>query len=285
MNIPDDPSLPFFTYGLFRPGQIGFNNIRHFVQASEPDWTTEGELLERDGLPLLAPGCNHVEGWLIRFDPASAIPAYTAINAIEPDRLYVWKTAEVRRQKHTEQANTLFGRKPRKGSIHPEYRIWQGEKEPLFTSALDVIRKSLERYRQFEWHMEPFFQLQMAYMLLWCAIERFVSFKYHLGENVTGKVLNLAEDPVFAEALRQRVKERREVFRSDDPEQKEVLRPDDPRKALKYYYQVRSNITHRGKTAISDHQMLLASLDELFDIFKVVLESEFSPNQGTSTDG
>jgi hypothetical protein len=90
----------------------------------------------------------------------------TVYRAIEPDRLYVWKTAEVRRQKHTEQANPLFGRKPRKGSIHPEYRIWQGEKEPLFTSALDVIRKSLERYRQFEWDMEPFFQLQMAYMLL-----------------------------------------------------------------------------------------------------------------------
>jgi hypothetical protein len=124
--------------------------------------------------------------------------------------------------------------------------------------------------------MEPFFQLQMAYMLLWTSIERFVSFKYHLGDRVTERVFKLADDPVFAKALRDRVRVNREVFRSDDPCEKVVLNPDKPKKALEYYYQIRSNITHRGKTAVRDHEMLLKSLTELLGIFKEVLKNEFS---------
>jgi hypothetical protein len=247
-----------------------------FRVAFTSDWTVEGELLERDGLPLLAEGTNEVRGWLIRFKPECAELAYKTINSIEPDRLYLWATAEVQRQGVSVQANVLMGRCPRKGSIHPEYEVWQGEKEPLFTAALDVIEKSLKQYSQFEWDLEPFFQLQMAYMLLWTSIERFVSFKYHLGKNATEKVLMLANDPVFATALRAKVTEEREVYRADDPSQKAVLNPQNPKKALEYYYQIRSNITHRGKTAIRDHEMLLASLGELLGIFKEVLKSEFS---------
>jgi len=279
MNLPDDPGLPFFTYGLFRPRQIGYRDIRPFVQDAEDDWNVQGELLERDGLPLLAEGRNQVPGWLIRFKPESAASAYAAINSIEPDRLYRWVAADVQREGVHFQANVLIGRSPRKGSNHPDYQIWEGDKEPLFTAALDVVEKSLGRYSQFEWDLEPFFQLQMAYMLLWTSIERFVSFKYHLGDRVMEKVFKLAEDPVFARALRDRVKEERGVFRSDDPSKRAVLMPDKPKKALEYYYQIRSNITHRGKTAVRDHEMLRASLAELLGIFKEVLRNEFSESE------
>jgi hypothetical protein len=212
---------------------------------------------------------------LLRFKPDDAIAAYTAINSIEPDRLYRWDVIEVHRQDSRERANVLVGRSPRKGSNHPEYEIWEGEKEPLFTAALDVVEKSVEQYGQFEWNLEPFFQLQMAYMLLWTSIERFVSFKYHLGDRVTEKVYKLADDPVFARALAERVTEERGVFRSDDPSKRAVLIPGKPKKALEYYYQIRSNITHRGKTAIRDYEMLLKSLSELLGIFKEVLKHEF----------
>jgi hypothetical protein len=276
MNLPDDPSLPFFTYGLFRPRQIGYRSILSHLAGSEEGWSIRGELLERDGLPVLAEAPNDVPGWLLRFKPDEAIAAYTAINAIEPDRLYRWAVADVRRDGVSVQANVLVGRSARKGTIYPEYAIWEGEKEPLFTAALNVIEESLEHYGKFDWNLEPFFQLQMAYMLLWTSIERFVSFKYHLGDRVTEKVFKLADDPVFASALRERVQSKRQVYRADDPSKKAVLDPSNPKKALEYYYQIRSNITHRGKTAVRDHEMLLASLRELLGIFKAVLKNEFS---------
>lgn len=276
MKLPEDPSLPFFSYGLFRPGQIGYSRIQPFVSDAEPEWSVEGTLLERDGLPLIDEGGELVPGWLIRLDPCKAIAAYESINAIEPDKLYVWKTTDARRGDRSERANVLFGRKPRRGSHHAEYPVWEGDKEPLFTTALVVIRRTIGQYREFRWDLEPTFQLQMAYLLLWCAIERFVSFKFHLGDKAVEKVFRLADDPAFVASLRKRVSERRHVFRTDDPDQKKVLDPNDAKKALGYYYQIRSNITHRGKSAVRDHEILLKSLAELIDIFEDVLKIEFS---------
>jgi len=235
-----------------------------------------GTLLERDGLPLLDHGSDQILGSLIHFDPARSAEGYTAINAIEPDKLYLWQVAKVLREGQETDANVLFGRKPHRGSIHPEYQTWDGSKEPLFTSAMSVIQETLEQNQQFGWNLEPFFRLQMAYLLLWCAIERFVSFKYDLGDKVIEKIRRLAVDPAFVEALRELGGENREVVRSDDPRNKVVLTRDNPTKALDYYYQIRSNITHRGKTAVRDYGMLLASLTELHGIFQRVLQAEFS---------
>jgi hypothetical protein len=281
---PENPDLPFFSYGLFQPGQPGFSRIRDLVLASEPGWSTRGTLLERDGLPLLDQGDELVKGHLVRFISGKSVEAYSIINSIEPDKLYRWGTARVTKKDREETVNVLFGRRPLRGSFPAEYKIWDGQKEPLFTKALEVIRKTLDDYKDFEWDLEPFFYLQMAYLLLWCSIERFVSFKYHLGDKAKKKVEKLAEDPAFVRALQDRVKPgiRREVFRSDDPEQKETLDPSNPSKALDYYYQIRSNITHRGKTAIRDHEMLRESLSELLDIFQRVLEAEFSEPVATA---
>jgi hypothetical protein len=280
----ENPNLPFFSYGLFQPGQPGFSRIRDLVLTAEPGWSTRGKLLERDGLPLLDQGDEPVRGHLIRFVGDKSAEVYSIINSIEPDKLYRWGTARVIKKDRDETANVLFGRKPLKGSFPAEYKIWDGQKEPLFTKALEVIRKTLDDYKGFEWDLEPFFHLQMAYLLLWCSIERFVSFKYHLGKNANEKVGKLAEDPAFVSALQDRVKAgtRREVFRSDDPGEKETLDPSNPSKALAYYYQIRSNITHRGKTAIRDHEMLRESLAELLDIFQRVLEAEFSEPVATA---
>jgi hypothetical protein len=218
---PDNPDLPFFSYGLFRPGQPGFSRIRDLVLAAEAGWSARGKLLERDGLPMLDQGSELVGGHLIRFINGKSVEAYSIINSIEPDKLYLWKTAGVVKKGNEESANVLFGRKPRRGSIPAEYAIWDGKNEPLFTKALDVVRKTIDEYKDFDWDLEPFFRLQMAYLLLWCSIERFVSFKYHLGKNAAAKVFKLAEDPVFARALQDRVQPRegREVFRSDNPEE------------------------------------------------------------------
>ena len=38
--LPQQLDLPFFTYGLFRPGQIGFRDLRAFVSGCDPHWYT-----------------------------------------------------------------------------------------------------------------------------------------------------------------------------------------------------------------------------------------------------
>ena len=43
--------LPFFSYGLFRPGQLGFLRLKPFVSAIRPE-TIGARLWIRDGLPI-----------------------------------------------------------------------------------------------------------------------------------------------------------------------------------------------------------------------------------------
>src|SRR4051794_28956120 len=97
MDLPADLELPFFSYGLFQPGQIGFGQIRHFVRETERGWATLGKLLERDGLPILDRGPEQIAGCLIRFEPGHQAGAYAAINSIEPDKLYLWRIGKVYR--------------------------------------------------------------------------------------------------------------------------------------------------------------------------------------------
>lgn len=169
--------------------------------------------------------------------------------------------------------NVLFGKSPRKRSIPCEHDEWDGWDDPLFKSALEVIEETLQSEKEFAWDLKPLFRLQMAYLLLWSAIERYASLRYHFGNKVEKKVKHLAHEPAFRAGLEQFVSERREVYRADSPTEREVLNPQSPEEALRYYYQIRCNIIHRGKGVIRDHERVLKSLDELLSIFRGVLKT------------
>jgi hypothetical protein len=271
MERPADISLPFFAYGIFRPGQLGFFQLKTFVGAIEEPSQIVGSLLLRDGLPIIDPAGNgNVNGALLHFATARAAEAaYDRVSALEPDKQYRWGTSPA----NGTIANVLLGRSPGKGSVHCEHDEWNGWDDPLFTSALDLVDEALQSQRTFAWDLKPLFRLQMAYLLLWSAIERYVSLRYHFGDKVTEKVNHLARETAFGIGLKEFVAERRELYRADRPDEKVALDPQSPEKALTYYYQVRSNITHRGKGVVRDHERLVKSLDELLSIFRDVLKA------------
>jgi hypothetical protein len=107
------------------------------------------------------------------------------------------------------------------------------------------------------------------------AIERYASLRHSLGEDVTRRICSLAGEPAFQAALRHRVRGRREVYSAKAPEDKFVLDPQNPKRSLDYYYQVRSNITHRGYGVNRDFTIVKCSLEELLSIFHDVLKTAF----------
>lgn len=278
MRLPENTNLPFFTYGLFKLGQLGFFRLREFVQNIESDCAVQGLLLERDGLPILRQnGADRVNGDLLFFNKEDGVKAYQAIIELEPDEHYYWGTARVMVRETKREANLLFGKSPDKGGSAPlKENDWDGRKDPLFSSALEVVHETIEQNTKFEWDLKPFFRLQMAYLLLWTAIERYVSFRYRLsGQRAYNKVMQLADEEAFAESLQRVVSESREISISSEPRKKKQLDRSDPKKSLDYYYQLRSNITHRGKGAPEDFDRLRSSLAELCKIFRDVLRSAF----------
>jgi hypothetical protein len=269
---PTDISRQFFAYGIFRPGQLGFFQLKPYVKAITESAQIRGSLLLRDGLPIIDPnGQGVVKGALLQFGSVEdAEAAYQRIAALEPEKQYRWDEAVI----DGVSTNVLFGRTPNRGSVLCEEQEWNGWNDPLFTAALDVVAETFESQARFEWDLKPSFRLQMAYLLLWSAVERYVSLRYHFRDKVVAKVNQLALEPSFALALKELAIEPRKLYRADDPSKSAcVLDLEDPEKSVSYYYQVRSNITHRGKGAWNDHEIVLKSGTELLAIFRCVLRA------------
>lgn len=188
----------------------------------------------------------------------------------------MWKVADTK----FVRANYLAGRNPPKmGTIIYDYNVWNGRDDHLFTVALDVVSETLNSNEVFDWDLKPLFRLEMAYLLLWTALERYTSLRYHLGDRANQKVLQIAYEQAFARAVKGHVAGQREICRSDDPRKKIVLDPDAPHKVIEYYYQIRHNLVHRGKGVPHDHERLVKSLRERLAIFKETLMAAFEESK------
>lgn len=269
MKLPTNLTQPFFAYGIFKPFEISHFQIKDFVKETE-EITITGRLLVRDGLPIFdSRGGESVSGTLIYFNSDKQSEAYQRISEIEPDKHYYWENHD-----HNGQLiNILYGKSPEKGSEFLDEQKLNSWEDPLFNSALDVVKETLRANLKFNKNLQPMFRLQMGYLLLWSSIERYVSLRYHLADGAYKKIMNLAEEHSFENALKNVVNRKDKVYRADKPIENYELDNTDAKKSLEYYYQIRSNITHRGKGINKDHVKVQKSLSELLEIFNQVLES------------
>jgi hypothetical protein len=70
-------------------------------------------------------------------------------------------------------------------AAHPEagnpidWPNWDGWKEPLFKKALELMEETQKQASEKRGYYN-LFRLQMAYLLLWSAIEGYLTFRYSL---------------------------------------------------------------------------------------------------------
>lgn len=272
MKLPDEIKLPFFAYGIFKPGQLCFHRINELVD-KYCFCNINGILKERDGIPLLIKSKHSiVKGTLIYFYDGKENEGYNRINEIEPDEVYYWDVVHIENEII---ANALIGKRVERGSFDIEdLDNWDGMNDPLFKQGIEEIELILRENLYFDWKYKSLFRLQMGYTLLWTAIERYAGLKYHLGGKPTKKVYKIADEPIFAKSLGKYVSNGRDIYSATDLE-KCTLDPKNPRKSIEYYYQVRSNAIHRGKVVTRDFDILKSSLTELLAIFKDILNDSF----------
>jgi hypothetical protein len=150
---------------------------------------------------------------------------------------------------------------------------------------MDLIGKITERLTKrdfkpprhdiFDWVL--FYRLQMVYLLLWSCIERYTALAYGPNLNPEERIRRLGADKSFRFSLSKcNIRSKREISDTRDPTKKIYLDPDDPPSSAKYYYQVRHNLSHRGKGALNDGEIVRDSLKELYEIFNRMLRQ--SPN-------
>ena len=275
--MPESVKLPCFVYGLLKPGELGFRRLKEFVSGVPVEAAIAGKLWIRDGLPLLEIlAGGRVGGYLLRFDEARARGAYDQIAKFEPKEHYKWEVVQVLQQE--ECANVLVGKRPKVGAEESEFGRWTSEDDPVFTEGIAEVRAVLEKHGHAfgsritgaEWRR--LFRLQMAYLLLWSAIERYAALSYGPGLKPGQRVTKLGEDPLFASALARQVDREDTVVSSEDPSEEHALSVSAPVHSANYFYKVRSNLSHRGKGAWREGEKVRLALRDLLEIFGMMLK-------------
>lgn len=292
---PQDLTFPFFAYGIFRPQEIAWPRIINHVESNLDSRIEDWVIRLRNGLPLLIPQNDGVvDGSCVFFsEPRSA---YDVIGNSEPSGEYRWTI--IKTQSGIE-CNVLIAEKPEHGMSHEPISSWTSARDPSFVhgmaavaSTVSAVRSSLLEIELL--HDEPeywdaFFQLQGSFLVLWSIVERLAAFRFGAEfvppgkseNNTTAKIYELAEVLEFQDAVKNANIRPQVVYsaRENKPKytrksgKQNVDKPVKPEEALKAWYQIRSNITHRGKSAKSENSVVLTATEDLFNVTYLYLKS------------
>ena len=272
MNPPKRLDWPLFVYGALKPGFPAFEAIRALVETFTRDVVT-GELWVRDGLPLLSKsGHGSVDGYLLHWKPGQADNGYAAVCAFEPRKHYAWSEVTL---KTGAQANALVIRFPTKGNPQRlDSSSWSLTNDPAFGPGLETVQRVLEEVDRIsdsdEW--PRFFRAQMAYLLLWSILERLSALCFGPGQDPMQRIKKLHELSGMKDLVSLTVQRTDTVSDSRDPNTDYKLDRTDAESCFKYYYQVRSNLSHRGKGMFNEFDKVHYSLKELLTITQQYLD-------------
>jgi hypothetical protein len=268
--------LPFFAYGIFKPGQLAYPEIEEYVKGEPSAEIINHEMRYRDGLALIFSEENKTyktSGYLMEFKNPKT--AYRLISKSQNENLYEWKQIQV----NGKPANALVGVDANNGSFkNHEYNpsVYDYRQDHFFNEALEVIEDIIKEFEGKNiMNMKDFFRFQMNYMLLWSIIERFCALSYGF-LNKSAK-FKFAKEKPFENKLENNSQED-SIYSSDTLEEKK-LKPEDPEDSIMYYYTIRCNVVHKGKAVKKeDMNKLKSSLEELFELFIAVYNEKLIQN-------
>ncbi len=282
---------PLFVYGSLRPGQLAHHQIAPFVDRSEYAYADGYGIWVRDGLPFIEPAPNEtVRGDLLWATPDSADKLHEQARAYESDELYDEKPLNVRIADGSNvQARAFMGKRTGRGNpeamVHGE---WSAQAEPLFIWGLDTITGIARQIlAPIEGHprrvnapaessefWDAYIPLEGLYLALCSVLERYTTLAYGAGKDPMKRLSLLGCDPDAAEAVRLAHPPAIAAVDSRKAASPKTTAHHAPFAA---WYLVRNNLSHRGKGAIHDYQLLADALVGLHDALRFLLDLKLTP--------
>ena len=270
--------LPFFSYGVFKPGQLGYHNIEECVDTVE-DAKCEFKLMAINGIPVLINEKmenTFSKGCILSFKKNKQKEAYKCIGESKRVDMYCWREIVINSQK----VNVLMGVRPEivKSCANRNLISYDwGRDDFTFLNNFRFVERELKEFKKksqstngIRWSNNDFIKIQMYYMLLWSSIDRFTTLRY--GFSVTKNILCLAKEKCFKEALMEAPCKTYSVFSVENLRSYE-LNPHKPACSMLYYYTLRNNTVHGGKTIEDNAQKLYDALIDLTLIFRYVIDN------------
>ena len=207
---------------------------------------------------------------------------------------------------HAVKGGIDFSKQEMKRFDSPSYTPeWHGYDDVLFNEGMCFLKffvqqaqkedkelmENAKNYKLRELHwltpgLTTLFKEQMAYTFLWTIIDRHNSMKYRIGsQDMSEQRKDLAKDPLFKEAVREVIfknDNRRGMVVVDSTSERTVEVSDSERdrnvyeSIVKYFYQIRCNVIHRGKAGIDINERILLkkALLQLYAIMEYMLAKE-----------
>lgn len=286
IHRPNDPDLPYFAYGAFKPKQVAFPVIKHFVDYVEPYELNKYALIHRNGLPMVVEDyCDvSVKGYLIYFNDNQIKvynkskkrnemwDAYDFIRKTKPISLFKWKDEHI----EDKDFNMILGRSPDLGiSFSENDGFYDGKRDSDFFEVIDFIKDNLKTMTINPNDMKSLYKLQMNYMLLWSSIDKYLAL-CNGGWFQKNSVIGWSQSEEFRESFKV---SRYHTVHSSSGASSYKLNPHNTKTSAEYYYQLRCNIVHSGKKHAGDIIFLEYSINELLEIFEKVLAKSFNPKR------
>ena len=282
IHRPNDPDLPYFAYGAFKPKQVAFPVIKHFVDYVEPYELNRYQLKHRNGMPMVVEDyCDvSIKGYLIYFNDNTVQvynksknrnelwDAYDFICKTKPKSLFKWRDEHI----GDKYFNIILGKDSDFGvSYSRNNGVYDGRRDSDFFGVIEFIKNNLEIMEINQNDMVSLYELQMNYMLLWSAIDKYLAL-CNGGWFQRNNVISWSQSEEFKESFDVG---RQHTVHSSSGASSYDLNPNKTKTSAEYYYQLRCNIVHSGKRHNGDIFFLENSLGELLTIFENVLKISF----------
>ena len=269
-------NLPFFAYDVFKPGEIAYSRIKEFIDVDRSifDYSVNYPLDIVNGVPFLFKTHNyyHTQGTLFYFkDYDAAVNAYEIISQAKSFKLYGWTTIY---DGHV-RMNVLMGKNDIiKVPYHENRGVYSSKEDPMLVRIVYTIWQNiLPILLNKEFDTDDFFNLQMNYIMLWSSIDRYMVLKY--GKRDQQENLKcLANEKSFEDAvlLFSDKNDNLPVVLSNEDYRCFQLNKEKPLCCIRYYYTIRCNVVHTGKSHYDDYHLLRYAVLELLQIYMYVLK-------------
>lgn len=285
----------WFVYGSLKPAELGFRRIKSLIDHHEPAQLKGYRLLIRDGLPAIGDhkgNTRPVEGHLLYAKPGEESELASVIDAFEmPDNYEVHNVEVTNASGLSVNAVANFLRYPKNGN--PEFiesSSWRVCDDAYFRHGLPTLFHAAQNsIAGFHGHgnspnfWKDYLPIMGTFLNLCTVMERYVAFSQPwINSDIYEK--NRPEKPPTMQehlkALEQSDAGKKalvsvihgpttRVFRTDIGRVK--ISPDRP---LQYWYQVRNNSAHRGKSVIKDYDLVRNSALGLSEFLVALLSQE-----------
>ena len=293
---------PLFVYGTLKEHEIAFHQISKFVDHAIPSFLPNFALYIRDGIPLVIPAQGwRVTGELIYAKPDSYEKLLESVDNYEGVRLY--ERQEARAQLNNRYNNTkdsssdswidcyvYVGVNYQNGNAEPLHEPWSSSLDPIFSESFPELFKEINLVIQnsnepfpgvYDWKL--YNDLAGKLLLLVTIIERIAYLKFgeqytELGEKgfndrVMKRITELGKSLEFKNSYN-KVKLLNGIYPVkvfDSRNASRSLSTGSIGQAMDAWYQVRSNLQHRGKAAWRDFEILRNSLTGLANVTRFLL--------------